>query len=146
MSELSISTDEGFGENGIFMRRIISIDGKMAETPAGSIPIDRLAEDTTVNPRSRGINEIHVHVDSEKIQKEINADNGPISRYIESALENAQDDEITIVFTTFDEVTEYESEIDDEVIKDPYLFSPGVDKKRISPLPKITSSLAWPSA
>lgn len=118
MTELTITTDEGFGDDGIFPRRVISVDGTKVPTPAGTIPVDRLEEDQNVNPQARGINEIHISVNEDTIRREMDSEEGPITREITSALEHTDDDELTVIFTTYNEYEIIEVD-DDEKVKVP---------------------------
>lgn len=93
----------GFGVNGIFPRRTTTANGKTVPTPGAAIPVDRLDEDLEVHPQSRGISEIHISINTEKIQRELNSDTGPITREIESARENTDDEELILIFTTYTE-------------------------------------------
>lgn len=143
LTELIIKTDDGFGINGIFPRRTISVNGKSATTPAVAIPIDRIEEYSEVHSQCRMVNEVHITVNERKFSRELESDRGPISKEIESALENSKDDEVTIIFTTFNETNELESE-DGESHKEPVRMNPDSAKCLVETISKYTDILPIP--
>jgi hypothetical protein len=102
MPELKVTTPDGFGEDGIFPIKIVSVgedSEKSKRTPAGAIPIDRLSPDMDVHPQSRGFNEIHINIDR-------GDDIDSVEQEIELPMSFASADEISIVFSNYRDVVE----------------------------------------
>jgi hypothetical protein len=107
MDKLQVAT-ETFGENALFPRRTIRIGSKTVQTPTKAIPTDKTREHEPVASESRGVNELYLTVDKDRLLREQRGTSTAIVSQLRRGLKKTQPDELTFAFASYEEASTLE--------------------------------------
>ena len=105
MTNLTVET-EGFADGGLIPNRQLTINGTTVRSPTKAVPARKFRDDEAIDADSYEVCELHRTIDTERLTTERRGKTTPITDHLQNGANKASEDNVVIVFLTYEEASE----------------------------------------